>query len=605
MLKTLFFTLLIILPLVTSHLLYFLWINDDRFIVSWNFEFSKVIFFNIYSTILLSIWLFFIIKNKIQNTKYINKIYIFNNKIYFYLYSLFWILIISSIFWLSPETSFFGNVDKWHSSIMFINLIWLFLLFPFIINSESKNNILNIILFTTWILSVIWIKEYFVPSLNYWDLSNRLMSTLWHPNYFAWIVLLIIPYLIYNIKNKLNIINIFLWLLIIIWFLLTKSIIPLGLFVWFIWLYIFFNFNIRYKKSITLWLFILWIIWVFLISYKFWIATKLSSFISRFFIWESTLNIIFDNIKWIILWNGLDTLHLIFNKYKSTELYIFENIWFWADRPHNILLNAFYHLWLIWLILIITLYSKIIFKLKEINKENYYIISWILLVLIFLLFNFATITLYLYILIFIYFLFFNIYKNIDITQNIEYIRISKLNNYWITKYMILYILIFIISFIWSIYSILSYNKEIMQYKWINISNSIILNYNDLIKLWKYDKWLEKINIIPEIYYYSKLKTYTLNKNITEIDILCSELIKNYNSIENNFYCGDIYNYLQNERKTKLYYIQWIRKLPNLWNKNNIYQNEKWYKNAVTTHRFFHEKFWIIQKLNFLNIKIEK
>ena len=84
--KILLIILFLFLPLVNSHLFNLIWI-DWGFYVNWNYEFSKVIFFNILSGIII---LLFIINNIFSHK---NKL-----KIPKIIFLIFLLLLISTIF---------------------------------------------------------------------------------------------------------------------------------------------------------------------------------------------------------------------------------------------------------------------------------------------------------------------------------------------------------------------------------------------------------------------------------------------------------------------------------------------------------------------------
>ncbi len=377
-----------LLPIINSHIFNLVWI-DFWLYVKWNYEFTKVIFFNVLSWII--IFLFFL-----QN---FGKKIIIPKIIYLFL----WILIFSTIFSDFPLTSLFWETWKWHWSLMFLNLIWLFIVF---INLKKKEleNILKYVFFWSIFVLFFWIKEYYFPTFDYWDLSNRAIWTFWHPNYLALYLLVLIPIIIKE-TSSLNSFSFgveggysFLLLLLSIFLLfLTKS-------VWWIFIFIMYFLYIIYSKNkekihinyiILLWLTLAFLLWF--IIFKFWLYTKLNSFVSRFYIWKTTVNIIFSDIKNVIFWVWADTLSYMFSNFKAPELYIFENFWYVADRPHNLVLNLFYHFWIWWLIIftyfIFNLFKKL--KNKQLKKKNIYYFHGLILFLFFTTFNFSSISVYL------------------------------------------------------------------------------------------------------------------------------------------------------------------------------------------------------------------
>ncbi len=514
--NTLLIILILLLPLINSHLIDLFWIKW-WFYVDWNYEFSKVIFFNIFSSIIIS---FFFIKKII----YKEKIY-FPRIIFFYIL----ILLLSTYFSQFWYTSLLWNTSKWHSLIMYLNLIWLFIIF---INLKENFNkkLITYLIYWSILVSILWIKEYFFPTFDYWNLSNRAISTFWHPNYLAGYILLLIPFLIKQYKNKYF--KLILFLLIILLFL-TKSI--WSIFVFF--LYLFFIFYAKNSKNITkknLYLFIIIsIIILWIIIYKFWLITKLNSFVSRFYIWETTLKIIFSNPIHLIFWNWIGTLDLIFNSFKSPELYIFENIWFTADRPHNLILNIFYNFWILW----ISFFSYLIYKLINNYKNNSYYNS-IILFLLFSIFNFWWITHYLI---------------ITLILSIIYKKNNEIKNNLLTK--IAFFILMLFSIFWSIFS---YNYYKTEYLIFNNKNINFNNYN-----------LKLINNINNE-----------RKNISE---------ENYSVID-YFYLWDLYRNEWLKKKAIYYYKKWLNLLPDMWNKNSKYYDNYFIQKLFIPERFYSEKF---------------
>ena len=524
--KTLLIILILLLPLINSHLIDLFWIKW-WFYVDWNYEFSKVIFFNIFSSIIIS---FFFIKK-----------IIYKEKIHFpkIILLFIFILLFSTYFSQFTYLSLLWNTSKWHSLIMYLNLIWLFIIF---INLKEKFNkkLINYLIYWSIFISILWIKEYFFPTFDYWNLSNRAISTFWHPNYLAGYILLLIPFLIEKIPlswilspNGRKRLQFFILILLIILLFLTKSIWSIFIF----FLYLFFIFYTTNKKNINkknLYLFsIISIIILWIIIYKFWLITKLNSFISRFYIWETTLKIIFSNPIHFIFWNWIATLDLVFNTFKSPELYIFENIWFTADRPHNLILNILYNFWILWL----SFFSYLIFKLYKNYKNNPYYNS-IILFLFFSIFNFWWITHYLI---------------ITLILSIIYKKNNEIKNSLLTK--ILFFILMLFSIFWSIFS---YNYYKTEYLILNNKNINFNNYN--LKL------IDKIN--------------KQRKNINE---------ENYSVID-YFYLWDLYWNEWINKKAIYYYKKWLNLLPDMWNENSKYYNNYFIQKLFIPERFYSEKF---------------
>ena len=521
--KYLILLLFFITPIIHSHFFDTIWIKFG-FYIDWNFEFTKVIFFNIISSIIISL---FIIKN--FRNKYV--------KIPIIIIYVLFLIFLSAILSDNTSISILWNNSKWHSSLMFINIIWLLLV---LMNSKKYflRKIVKTIFYSSIIVLIIWVKEYYFPTFDYWNLSNRAISSFWHPNYLALYILLLIPFLIEKINNKY-----YLTIFILLSFLLilTKS-------AWWIIIFICFIFykqsNIFFLKKKYFYLTLLPIIGILL----FFFPEKLQSFISRFYIWETTINIIFSNIKILLIWWWLSTLENIFDIYKVKELFIFENIGFTADKPHNIFLNFFYNFWIFWLIFI----SYLFYILCKTYKNNPYYNS-IIIFFIFCFFNFASISHYLIIILF--------WLIILKKQNIKNIN----NNYFIK----ILIIIFWFIAVFSIYFNINY--------YINEHKYYINKYHTTNNYF--------IKIIENNIFETNLLKNT-NYNYSEF---CIKLIEQRPILRNFFYCWDLFWNIDKTISLK-YYNKWLEKLPDMRNKDSIYYNKYLINKLFVPERFYAEKF---------------
>jgi hypothetical protein len=436
---------------------------------------------------------------------------------------------------------------------MFINLIGIFIILT---NTQKKFNqkLITTTIISSILITIIWIKEYYFPTFDYWELGNRAISTFWHPNYLALYILIIIPFLFSKIYTPLS-----QWergwgwgLLIVlsILLLLTKSAWGIIILILYIWKIILNKIN---KKNIKILYMICTIIIIMISSlylYKtIWIS-KLHSFLSRFFIWETTLKIILSDMKTLLIWWWIGTLELVFDTFKSPYLYLFENFWFTADRPHNLLLNFFYHLWIWWLIFIIYLWHKII---KNYQTSPYH--DSLILFFIFTIFNFPWITHYLLIIL----MWATIYK----PYSLSLILGKRLGGG-----------LLLITIIWAIFSTTYYREENKTYN-NNLYTSKNYIYNKILS-----ENTEK-NIIKNIWENQKQN--------------CRTLITLYPSVENYFYCWNIL-WNQNKILAKQYYQQWLEKIPDLWNKNSKYYQNPLVKYSIDGTRFFSPKYGNMEKI---------
>ena len=551
--------LFFLLPLINSHLLNLFWINLNVF-VNWNYEFTKVMFFNTFSFLIITSYLMEVMINKKIKVNFLVFL------VYFFL-----VLIISTVFSLSPLISLLWNDSKAHWLIMFSNLIWLFI----VIQNRKKGFLKKVLLTSVYsaiIVSIIWVWQYYIPSFDYWNLKNRAISTLGYPNYLALYILMIIPLIL---KKNLNIPSMFkkiILLTLIFALILTKSLL------WILLLTMYFIYklksNLKRKVIILTTIAIVVIVLINFPNLNGLFNAKIHSFISRFFIWETAFKLITSNLKTFIIWNWAETLKLVFDSYKSNYLYIFENIWFTADRPHNLILNFFYHFWLIWALVILTI---IYYGIKKsIKKHNAYS-EIIIIFFLFTIFNFPSIIHYL--------LFIAIIAIISKKSK----KYKSQRTMWV---FIFFTIIFIISFFWAINSIKFYIAENHLYK-DNLEKAISIfpyNPNYYYNLLDYDKLLKIEKFKSEKYYKSKI--YWTDKIIKN----CKALTKKFPSVENFFFCWDILEKFNYKKKSKEFYKLWLKIMPNLWDKKSKYWDNFLVKKTINWNRFFSKKYSDIKSI---------
>jgi len=566
-----------LIPLINSRITNLLWFSFSM-PVSWNYEFTKVMFFNIWSSLVIS--LFFIYSTISW------KIKIFNNKWILFILLFYLILLLSTIFSESPIISFLWNNEKSHSFLMWSNLVWLYIVFQNILNKDFFSKIIKTFILSGIFVSIIGLKEYFFPTFNYGDLWNRLFSTFWHPNYLSIFLVGLMPFL-YNLRWIFS--KIIIGLFIITLFF-TKSFIAIFLFLIFNLFY--FWKKIKFKKIIITFSFLFW----FILIYNF-LPEKLHSFVSRYFIWDTTIRIIFSDIKIFLIGWWTETLTYFFNNFKSEYVYIFENLGYTADRPHNILLNFFYHFGIWWLIFILWIYFKVF---------NYNEIGWtqgitptrfsLVLIFIFLLFNPTNIVIYLFIIILLSNLF--LQKNSTV-QPLAFEKSKELcptgGILWTGKryfWLIPYFYITIISIFWAYNSLNFYISETYSYK-DNFTKALnYYKYNPELYFikWDFDNWL-KISKVKTINYF-KYKIRWEN-NLEKKLILSDKFITKYNYAENYFYVWTIFWDLWKEDIAKKYYKKWLEKLPDLWNLNSEFYNKIIVKKLkIDNHRLISKKYWL-------------
>ncbi len=537
------------ISLIHSSFLNYFWF-DFNSLVNWNFEFTKVIFFNIISSIIIISYLIegFLKKEKI-------KIYYKN-----LLISVVSISILSTLTSISPFISLFWNEFKAHSLIFILNLIWILVVLTNK-KKEELNKFLKVFLISLFIVFIIWIKEFFIPSLNYQETLNKAVSSFWNNQFLALSIILLLPLIIKKFKLKYRLFIIFLLFFLL---LLTKS------FIWIIIFFIYCIFNIFWKKKWYIISALFLFIWSIIIFYYF--PEKIHSFLSRIYIWQNVLSLYSTSFKNIIFWYWFETLDLIFSKEKNPYLYIFENYWFIADRSHNLWLDILYSTWLLWF----SLALYITFLILKLTKYTYYYDIFIIF-FVFCFFNFAWIS---------HYLFLTIILSIFLKKDNLKIELSKFK---INA-------IFIIPIIFCLVSIIYWTRFFIAeiyYKDLNLDKAMKTFTYPIyyFEFWDYEKWLSFYSSPPMPYY-----QYKIIKNENNLLINCENLVKNYNIAENYIWCWELLEKENYKKESQIFYKKWLSLLPDLWNKNSTYYDNFFVKYTISWNRFMSEKYWNIKKI---------
>lgn len=546
--------LFLTLPLAHSQLGGMFWVDLD-IVVNGNYEFTKVILFNILcSLIFILFWWERILKRK-------------NINIALPVYLALWVIIISTLFSISPITSLFWWTSKWHGMIFFINLTWLFI----VLSNQGHHfhkKCIKTILLSSFLVAFLGIWQYAFPSFDYWELSGRAISTLGHPNYLALYLLITIPLLYKKLSHRFS--HLYLWftLLLVLCLLLTKSVLGISLFI----LYNLYFFQ-KNKKETIISIWILWVIWILLLIFSDIAFSKLHSFFSRFAIWDTTLSIIFSDLKSFIFGSGLETLRLTFDTEKSPYIYIYENFGFTADRPHNLILNIFYHTGVVWLwVFFYTLYYGWSHIKKTPYKES------LILLFLFTVFNFPSVVHYSILALII--------AIATHTKSTAYTKARRVFGF------ISFISICLVSILWWYLSYSFYQAEIEYRQWGIKKASQIFPYHA-----NYQYAIHHINIWAKLEKYPS-KRYYQTKMIGSHSLkdTCVEFTEKFPTAENYFYCAQQLESMFKKEEAMMFYQKWLEKLPDLWNPESKYYDDIFIKNTISGNRFFSEKYSPVQKV---------
>lgn len=583
-LSILFFSL----PLFHAQFLGYFGITHS-FSVSGTFEFTK--------TILFEFLMFFVFVSFVTEAYIQKKTIVFPKPLIAPSIVVCFSLCVNTFFSLVPWESLFGTPQKWHGLVLWIDL---FLLAIVLYNTPTTflKRLISLSLMSLSIVLVVSLKELLFPSFDYGELGERALGTFGHPNYLACYILVFLPFLLRKIiksdntqllnKGTLSPLekggwgNLFIhffqkWCIIRILFtlltflsfvvlLLTKS-------AWWIFLgfsyLIYFLLSQKYsiKKSLLLtFIFSSWLILLLAVWLHFSIAPieKLHSFLSRWYIWETTLHILVSSPKLFFLWGWLESLPYFFSSFKVPEMYLYENFGFTADRVHNIFLAFFYHLWILWVISM----SYFVFHLKNMLWN----VSWkyreiCFLFFAFWVFHFFSITAYILIVLFLALVLQkNTSKNISLPLS------------WI-------IIFSLVSLCVSYTSVLSYQAEIYAYAW---------KYQKAYETFPRETYLSEYSLIKKgnskIFYKNQIQ------NLEQVEKNCISYTQSFPSVENYFYCGNILEKLGYDLLAREYYHAGLEKLPDIWNEDSPYWDDFFIRNTISGNRFFSEKFSDISEI---------
>ena len=562
MTKVLLIILFFTLPLIHGRIFPTLGI-DLYFHVSGNFEFSRALFFNVISWIIfLSFFVEKFLLQPLSFSKEENSCVDLNYKV---LFIIFTILTLSTLFSLSPFMSLIWDLDKWHTALMYLNLLWLLIVLQHQDKAFLKKLIFSSLL--AWVLATLLaIKELFFQTYDYGPLSNRALWSFWHPNYLAWYLLLLLPYYCSpfpvpdeRIQVWVKIIGL---LILLLWIFFSQSLVAIILALSYI-TYVFIPLRLSKNGAfMTLWaITIAWTICLILYA-----PEKLHSFLSRFYLWQTTLSIIFSDIKVFLIGWWAETLPYYFDSFKVPQVYIYENFGFTADRPHNFGLNIFYHFWIfaLWILLY---YIYNFFRQYKNTPED----IALLLFLLFWIIHYFSISSYILVVLII-----------ALTGKTPSVSKKKLTT------GICLMLFALASLTWGYYSLKLYSSEILyaQKQYVS-ANDNFQHPKYLIKITDYSwaQYLEWVRSPQNIKRQIQLSPEKLQ--------LCNTLVRAYPSAEHFFYCWNIFWNLEKQDIARNYYISGLKKLPDLWNEDSPYLDNYFVKNTITGNRFFSEKFWDI------------
>lgn len=541
--------ILIFLTIINTNFLSFFWLPQIEAI----YEFPKVLAFNILIPIFS---IFFLLKNFKKR--------VFIPKIIFIIFILFVFSLFSVAY---PLTNIFWNNQNWHWLIMMSNLV---ILYWILLNFEKNKieKLLKYILILSPIIFSIAICEFIFWS-EYW-------VNIWFFNFassFSLFSIMITPFIlrrisfltsnnhqlkakfleIWNFKiNETKISKyfyIFIFIIISICLFLTKLILPILIYLGYIYYFTIKNVEKKFHKNI---LFFLWVLIFFtiLIIFNTWLKEEISNFISKILSWQSTYDAIAKNVSSTFFWVWNDSLIFTFENSKSKLLYIFENIWYKINKPNNFFLEIFYWFGVLGIVILFNCLHNFYLWYKKESIFHHII----LIFLTFSMLNTASIINYFFLIIIIAYI---------STKN------EKENFFIKTK-------IFVIIFsIFSIFTnIIYFGNEVKYYKNLDYS---------------------KANIVYKKLKHEDKENYILNSN-EDIFKKCEKLLAFNKSAETFFSCWNFFWEIWYKDLAKVYYNKGLEKLPDMRNKDSNF-----YKNFFIKYLFNKNKFFDQNKSNLIDI----
>ena len=261
------------------------------------------------------------------------------------LWSIWALLLLGTLFYpyVDMRDLLFGIWEKQHGLLFPVALIWLWYLISLLAENERKNIIYTLIGWGIFIALVSIIEVVFRYNIftgltylttgSWWDI--RATATLWNPNYVAGYLLMILPLILGSIERGKKY---FLFLIVFLGILMTKSIIGIVLMSWYTLWSILTRFFSKKWVIGSLILMLLLISASYGLSYE---STKWLSLISRFVLMKHSMIGSLDSVASVFFWHGPYGIVQIFSWVRSPEIdryFPTESI---IDSSHNIFIDIF------------------------------------------------------------------------------------------------------------------------------------------------------------------------------------------------------------------------------------------------------------------------
>jgi len=147
------------------------------------------------------------------------------------------------------------------------------------------------------------------------------------------------------------------------------------------------------------------------------------------------------------------------------------------------------------------------------------------------------------------------------------------------------------SILWAIWSVNIFKTELIFARW---------NSSEAYNIIPHPKYIsEDTNLSGSWFYGNYSDPQSLKKKINSLPekmFYCENLIDLYPSVENYFYCAEVFEQISRKELSQEYYVLWLKKLPDLWNEDSPYWDKFLIEHTITGNRFFSEKHWDINSI---------
>ena len=267
----------------------------------------------------------------------------------------------------------FGNLEKHHGWFFYMMLFILFFLLRQNTHLEHRRLFMMSFLWFGWVtLYSFFQKLWLDPLQDFYETRldmRRVFSTLWNPNYLAWLVLMILPLMHETVfahkghhKALWDVLLWIFWGVLIYW---TGSYLAWIFFALYVFIVIMNHVIVDRKQRFIFWsLFIVcvfWALWFIFLHYGQDILSlqKMQWFIARFYLWKTWIAALFHDIPHFLFGYGPDGFLPVSEYFRHPLLSVYEDPAYRIDRSHNIFIDFTLHFGFILLCLIIYFVARI------------------------------------------------------------------------------------------------------------------------------------------------------------------------------------------------------------------------------------------------------